>query len=214
MLIASYNPAHLGDVLITMIKPDVKKQSSEKKGNIVRIFNKANNETIGYNFFNISHTLQTLKGNGEIQLSKEQVTILNDLLKQNGFKDLLHYDDSPKFVVGYVEEMKAHPDSDHLHVTQTRVDHDQVLQIVCGAPNIEQGQIVVVAKEGAMMPNGNIIWNGKLRGVESDGMICSARELSLPNAPQKRGILVLPPTEYHVGEKFDFQKAASSFAKN
>ena len=50
MLISSYNPKHLGDVLITMIKPDAAKQSSEKKENVVRIFNRETNETLGYNF--------------------------------------------------------------------------------------------------------------------------------------------------------------------
>ncbi|OAP97515.1 YtpR family tRNA-binding protein [Ligilactobacillus aviarius] len=214
MLISSYNPEHLGDVLITMIKPDVAKQSSEKKENVVRIFNRETNETIGYNFFDVSQTLTGLNGQGQVLLTADQVKLLNELLTKVGFEDLLEEDQTPKFVVGYVEEMEAHPDSDHLHVTKTRVDNDQVLQIVCGAPNIEQGQTVVVAKEGAMMPTGAMIWNGKLRGVESDGMICSARELGLPNAPQKRGILVLPTDEYHVGDEFDFDKAATLFTKN
>lgn len=214
MLISSYNPDNLGDVLITMIKPDVANQASEKKDNVVRIFNADNNETIGYNFFDVSKTLTGLNGEGQILLTADQVSLLNQLLTKVGFEDLLEEDVTPKFVVGYVEKMEAHPDSDHLHITQTRVDNDQVLQIVCGAPNIEAGQTVVVAKEGAMMPTGTMIWNGKLRGVESDGMICSARELGLPNAPQKRGILVLPADEYQAGEEFDFDKAATLFTKN
>ena len=82
---------------------------------------------------------------------------------------------------------------------------------MCGAPNIEAGQNVVVAKVGAMMPNGAMIWPGKLRGVESFGMLCAARELALPNAPQARGILVLDPIEFKVGEAFDFEKAAQLF---
>lgn len=214
MLISSYNPDHLGDVLIVMVKPDVLKQSSEKHGDVVRIFNSQTDETIGYNFFNVSKTLTGLNGRGQVLLTDDQVKLLNNLLCEVGFTDLLVEDQTPKFVVGYVEQMEEHPDSDHLHVTHTRVNNDQVLQIVCGAPNIAQGQLVVVAKEGAMMPTGTMIWNGKLRGVESDGMICSARELGLPNAPQKRGILVLPSDEYHVGEEFDFDRAATLFTKN
>ena len=134
MLISSYNPEHLGDVLITMIKPDVAKQSSEKKENVVRIFNRETNETIGYNFFDVSQTLTGLNGQGQVLLTADQVKLLNELLTKVGFEDLLEEDQTPKFVVGYVEEMEAHPDSDHLHVTKTRVDNDQVLQIVCGAP--------------------------------------------------------------------------------
>lgn len=214
MLIASYNPKHLGNVLITMINPDVKEQSFEKKEDVVRIFNKENNQTIGYNFFEISKVLSGLNGNGQIKLTTDQVKVLNQHLKELGFKDLLTFDNEPKFVVGYVKKMEEHPDSDHLHITQTLVDNDKILQIVCGAPNIQEGQTVVVAKEGAMMPTGAMIWNGKLRGVESDGMICSARELNLPNAPQKRGILVLPADEYHAGDEFDFDKAATLFVEN
>ena len=88
-----------------------------------------------------------LNGQGQVLLTADQVKLLNELLTKVGFEDLLEEDQTPKFVVGYVEEMEAHPDSDHLHVTKTRVDNDQVLQIVCGAPNIEQGQTVVVARK-------------------------------------------------------------------
>ena len=94
-------------------------------------------------------------------------------------------------VVGLATEVVDHPDSDHLHVTMTRVSDSEVLQIVCGAPNVKAGQKVVVAKPGTVMPSGAIIWAGELRGVASHGMLCSARELGLENAPAKKGILVL-----------------------
>jgi tRNA-binding protein len=92
-----------------------------------------------------------------------------------------------------------------LHITETEIDGGETLQIVCGAPNIEAGQKVVVAKPGAMMPDGQMIWPGSLRGVESFGMICSARELHLPNAPEKKGILVLAE-DAKTGEKFEVGK--------
>ena len=57
--------------------------------------------------------------------------------------------------------------------------------------NVKAGQKVVVAKPGTVMPSGAIIWAGELRGVASYGMLCSARELGLENAPAKKGILVL-----------------------
>jgi tRNA-binding protein len=78
----------------------------------------------------------------------------------------------------------------------------ETLQIVCGAPNVDKGQKVVVAKTGAVMPSGMIIKDAVLRGVASSGMICSARELALPNAPQKRGILVLDDAAYQTGQAF------------
>ncbi len=78
-------------------------------------------------------------------------------------------------------------------------------QIVCGAANIRKGLKVVVAKPGAMMPDGLLIWPGTLRGVDSYGMICSARELHLANAPLKKGILELPQDAV-VGEAFPVGK--------
>ncbi|MGI6156664.1 MAG: DUF4479 domain-containing protein, partial [Enterococcus lemanii] len=64
---------------------------------------------------------------------------------------------------------------------------------------------VVVAKPGAMMPDGLLIWPGELRGVASFGMVCSAKELNLANAPMKRGILELP-ADAVVGEAFPIGK--------
>ena len=69
------------------------------------------------------------------------------------------------------------------------------------SPNVKAGQKVVVATPGTVMPNGSIIWSGELRGVESHGMLCSARELGLENAPAKKGILVLNDDAV-IGEPF------------
>ena len=93
-------------------------------------------------------------------------------------------------VVGYVESKEKHPDAEKLSVCQVNVGEEENLQIVCGAPNVEAGQKVVVALSGAMMPSGLLIKKSKLRGVESNGMLCSKRELGLPQE-EARGILVL-----------------------
>lgn len=79
-------------------------------------------------------------------------------------------------VTGQVIDCQDHPDSDHLHVCQVNVG-DQVLQIVCGAPNVAAGQKVIVAMIGAELAGGFKIKKAKLRGVESNGMICSIDEL-------------------------------------
>ncbi|MFQ7173329.1 MAG: hypothetical protein ACLRQF_15425 [Thomasclavelia ramosa] len=68
-------------------------------------------------------------------------------------------------------------------------------------PNVEVGQRVVVATIGAVMPSGLVIKPSKLRKIDSNGMICSARELGLPNAP-KLGILVLDKDKYSIGDSF------------
>ena len=134
----------------------------------------------------------TIEGVGQVQLTDEQFAQLNELVQKAGFKDVLEKDNTPKFVVGLVKTCVPHEDSDHLSVTEIEVDNGEVLQIVCGAANIRKGLKVVVAKPGAMMPDGLLIWPGELRGVESFGMVCSAKELNLANAPMKRGILELP----------------------
>ena len=81
-------------------------------------------------------------------------------------------------VVGHVLTCIDHPDSDHLHITTVDVG-DEVLQIVCGAPNIAAGQYVIVAKVGAVLPGDFKIKKAKVRGVESCGMICSLSELGM-----------------------------------
>lgn len=209
MLLSFYNPDVLGDVLIVETAEDVKTQETIQKDNVVRIFNEDNDAVIGFNFFGLGKELGIQNNSGQVFLDDEQVSILNAAIVKAGFSDELETDNSPKFVIGHVDEIKAHPDSDHLHITQTDVGFDKPVQIVCGAPNIEQGQLVVVALPGAVMPTGTEIWPGALRGVDSYGMICSARELAIPNAPQKRGILVLESGK--AGQAFDFEAAKNLF---
>ena len=81
-------------------------------------------------------------------------------------------------VVGYVVSKEKHPDAEKLNVCQVNVGEEENLQIVCGAPNVDAGQFVIVAKVGAKLP-GIKIKKAKLRGVESQGMICSLAELGL-----------------------------------
>jgi hypothetical protein len=81
-------------------------------------------------------------------------------------------------VVGYVVSKEKHPDAEKLNVCQVNVGEEENLQIVCGAPNVDAGQYVIVAKVGAKLP-GVKIKKAKLRGVESQGMICSLAELGL-----------------------------------
>ena len=108
-------------------------------------------------------------------------------------------------VVGYVVSCEPHPDSDHLHVCMVDVGQGEPIQIVCGAPNVAAGQKVPVVLAGgkvsgsrheAANENGFEIKKGKIRGVESNGMICSIDELGsspemFPEAPSD-GIYVFP----------------------
>lgn len=104
-------------------------------------------------------------------------------------------------IIGQVETCQDHPDSDHLHVTTVNIG-DEVLDIVCGAPNVAAGQKVIVAQVGAKLPDGEIK-AGQIRGQVSNGMICSLLELGVdPHAlsdQQKEGIEVLP-SDAPIGE--------------
>ena len=98
-------------------------------------------------------------------------------------------------VTGKVLTCEDHPDSDHLHITTVDAGTGEILQIVCGAPNCKAGIIVPVALVGAELPGGKIK-KGKIRGVESSGMLCSHDELGITEDmlgyEPEYGILVLP----------------------
>ncbi|WP_377705596.1 phenylalanine--tRNA ligase subunit beta [Pseudoduganella sp. UC29_71] len=107
-------------------------------------------------------------------------------------------------VVGHVREMAKHPDADRLNVCQVDVGTGTLLNIVCGAPNVRPGLKVVCAMAGAVLPPGADgkpfeIKVGKLRGVESQGMLCSAKELKL--SEEGSGLLELPD-DAPVGQNF------------
>ena len=82
-------------------------------------------------------------------------------------------------VIGEVKSCIDHPDSDHLHLCQVDVGKEELQQIVCGAPNVREGLKVIVALPGAVLPGDFTIKASKIRGVESNGMICALYELGL-----------------------------------
>lgn len=101
-----------------------------------------------------------------------------------------------KVVTAKVEKIAPHPDSDHLWVCTLDVGKEERVQIVTGAQNVREGHIVPAAMVGALLPTGQKISKGKLRGVPSNGMMCSAGELKLDieGLPEEQlnGIYILP----------------------
>ncbi len=97
--------------------------------------------------------------------------------KVEGYKVL--GSDIEKVVVGKIMSTEPHPDSDHLIICQIDVGSEEKLQIVTGAQNVKAGDVVPVCLDGAKLPGGKTIKNGKLRGVLSQGMLCSLGELGL-----------------------------------
>ncbi|MGG6794625.1 UNVERIFIED_CONTAM: DUF4479 and tRNA-binding domain-containing protein [Streptococcus canis] len=201
-MIFAYNKEQVGDVLMVIFQDtkDIKRQV-ERRGKVARVFAEESGKTLAWNIFEAS-SLIAVEGNGQVFLTDEDVATLNAELAKEGFSEKLENTAPPVFVVGQIIEMVAHPDSDHLNICQVAIGENKTVQIVAGAPNAALGLKTIVALPGAMMPNGSLIFSGQLRGEESYGMMCSPRELALPNAPQKRGIIELDGSAV-VGEVFD-----------
>ncbi|HDA8486775.1 TPA: phenylalanine--tRNA ligase subunit beta [Staphylococcus aureus] len=119
---------------------------------------------------------------------KEYVTIddsvsnLAERITRTGIEvdDLIDYTkDIKNLVVGFVKSKEKHPDADKLNVCQVDIGEDEPVQIVCGVPNVDAGQYVIVAKVGGRLPGGIKIKRAKLRGERSEGMICSLQEIGI-----------------------------------
>jgi tRNA-binding protein len=185
-----YNMQGVGDVLLVQLTTDTFETiESESKGDVTLIKDAVSGEIGAFNLFQASKYV-SIKEQGSVEITEELISFVQAALEKNEVKLTLEVDLSPKFVVGFVSSKEKHPNADKLNVCQVQVG-EYTLQIVCGAPNVEAGQKVVVAKVGAVMPSGLVIRDAELRGVASTGMICSAKELAIPNAPTEKGILVL-----------------------
>lgn len=196
-----YNKEHVGDVLLVQLATEaIVKTEVERAGDIAILKEAQTGEIKAFNLFNASKYVQ-VEAQGNVEITPEFVAQLEAAITNNGATISLDVDFSPKFVVGYVETKEKHPNADKLSICTVNVG-EETLQIVCGAPNVDAGQKVVVAKIGAVMPSGMLIKEGNLRGVDSFGMLCSARELAIPNAPSEKGILVLPEDAV-VGSAFE-----------
>ena len=163
-MIFTYNKEYVGDVLMVIIadRQDAK-LAVERMGNVARVYRLDSAETVAWNIFQVS-SLIDITERGQVLLTDKEIAILNQELSQAGFEQKLVNDLEPKFVVGEIVEMVAHPDSDHLNICQVKVAADKKVQIVAGAPNVKVGLKTIVALPGAMMPKGNLIFPGKLRG--------------------------------------------------
>ncbi|MEL6597281.1 MAG: phenylalanine--tRNA ligase subunit beta [Pseudomonadota bacterium] len=143
-------------------------------------------------------TLSWLKDHLETDATVDEITYaLTDLgLEVEGIENPL--DRLGEFTIGKVISAEKHPDADKLRVCQVATDEGET-QIICGAPNAREGITVVIAKPGVYVPGiDTTIGVGKIRGIESYGMMCSEREMEL--SEEHDGIIELPSGE--VGERF------------
>lgn len=115
----------------------------------------------------------------------QPVDALAEKITRTGIEvdDIVDYTkDIKNIVVGYIESIEAHPDADKLNICQVDIGEEESVQIVCGAPNVDAGQTVIVATVGGRLPGGIKIKRAKLRGERSEGMICSLQEIGIPAA--------------------------------
>lgn len=196
-----YNPKGIGDVLLLPIEEGNRYDVTyEKLGDVVRITN-TDGKVLGYNIMQAS-TYFSFSDEGKITMKESDLDVLKKIFRTNQINDDLDFDLRSKFVVGHVLKKENHENADKLSVCQVDIG-EETLQIVCGAPNVEEGQNVVVAMVGATMPSGMRIKPTTLRGVPSNGMICSRKELKLPHAPEEKGIFVLDGS-IKPGDAFEF----------
>ncbi|WP_145395390.1 phenylalanine--tRNA ligase subunit beta [Staphylococcus cohnii] len=120
----------------------------------------------------------------------QPVNVLAEKITRTGIEvdDIIDYTkDIKNLVVGYVQSKAPHPDADKLSLCQVDIGEEAPVQIVCGAPNVDAGQSVIVATVGGRLPGGIKIKRAKLRGERSEGMICSLQEIGIsPNLVPKQ----------------------------
>lgn len=165
--------------------------SSEKLENVFILKNE--NDIVAINIFDV-----------KIKIDKNYIFNDPQIYKyiNSELKDIISLENTPQFLIGKINKCEKIPDT---HLSACEVDIDsETLKIVCGAKNAKEGIYVVVATDGAWMPNGMQIVKGKLRGFDSEGMLCSAKELQLKSSNfNNEGIIELG-TMYHnqIGKVF------------
>ncbi len=163
----------------------------EKNDNYTSLLNNQK-EVVGYQIENFDSTLA-----GEVAVTKEILDRINNILNTN-----LEHDDYSYLVVGKVTKLEEHPHSNHLKVCQVDIGKE-VIQIVCGASNVKEGLIGVVALENAII-KGEIIRESVLLKIPTKGMLCSAYELGLISE-MKKGLLELDAS-YEIGSEFKIER--------
>ncbi len=150
--------------------------------------------------------------NDFIDLSKVSNEKLYETFNSIGLEvdSLTQIEIAQKVVVGKIISCEKHPDADKLNVCQIDIGTG-VRQIVCGAANVVDAEYVAVATIGAVLPGDFVIKHAKLRGVESEGMVCSSSELGLPDTG--KGIMILDESigELEVGKELgSYEKIADT----
>lgn len=192
-----YNTKGIGDVLLVRLS-NAEVHSTLSHNNVTQLLGHEG-DVVGYNVFEASRLFDHLIDGGYF-FNQATYDMVQSILQKNGFPPLA-YTHSHKFFVGQIISCESHPKSDHLHICKVDLQH-QLLNIVCGASNVRSGLRVVCAIDGAVLPDGMLIEDSSLLGVYSQGMLCSYKELQIPN--DTKGIIELDET-YAVGSEFHWK---------
>lgn len=191
---AFYRKESVGDILLIRLYNEGTTHSYEKKDDLVVL--KDEEKVIGYNVLNASMHFDHLD-EGKVKIDETFVNNFNTYLSTYG-EDQVESDYDDHFVVGYITEVMMHPEAMNLHIAQVDLG-DKEVQIVCGSRNLKEEKLAVVALPGAVMADGSIIEASELMGVESEGMLCSRKDLGLSD---KTGLLYLDEEDYHEGDHY------------
>lgn len=192
-----YNYKLMGDVLMIIFENDLIPTSKVEEDDFIKIYH--GEKLIGVNIYNFSNIVK-IKSKGLIPLPHPAlIDVLNEEFEFHGLEKL-PYKENSGFKIGKILTVDEHPESSHLHLLKVDVGNE-VLDIVCGAANVKENAIVVVATIGTTMFDGTVIKPGKLLGEVSNGMCCSERELNLIDDQTKRGLLLLDES-YEIGSDF------------
>lgn len=196
-----YNFKTTGDVLFLVIDGEATPNRIINQERVIVLYK--DEKIVGINILDFSEIVK-IKGEGLLILPpRPLIDIINHILKNAGI-ETMSYIESSGFRIGYVLSCELHPDSDHLHICKVDVGTAH-LDIVCGASNVRTGQKVVVAMPMTTMFDGSQILSSSLRGIKSEGMLCSFRELHLDNQLAIQGIVTLKENA-PIGEDFFLYK--------
>jgi len=182
-----YQPKTLGDMLAIYVEPFLPATHREEKGRVVAIYHEKT--LIGINIFAPLTLLPHLTTGIQRTFSEANVMTIQTLLDEAKIQLML-----PKFhsgfVVGQIQQIDSHPEADALFVTQIHLK-EKVIQIVTNSSKVKVGDRVVVALPGAMLNDGQVILEGPMLKVQSQGMLTSEKTLGIVPEHQV-GVYVLP----------------------
>lgn len=172
--------------------------NSSFKAIIIKILNKEGTRVVEDNDLTLIYSGDNLVGINVLNIELSNKTSKSELEKIAFEKisrvfDVEQVSKEPQFIVVKVVECEKVPDT-HLSLCQVETGKNKTIQVVCGAANVKKGMKTILAKVGSWMPNGLLIEQGKLRGHDSFGMLCSAKELNL-NKFNDKGIVELSKFE-------------------